>query len=305
MRFLSILFPSLKTQLHLSTVLSTAASISTTTNPILVAKGKKASTSFSSMQHAPGQDFTSWDCLKEESKSMCSDLRVAFYTALWCRIENYHSNPVCGQINPIFTSFHAYKHLMGIVGRQFYSTGTRNDRTRCEHDTVVPTGRRSSGGGESSRPPRHWPPPNSSRRQPWTSRTSETTLQGSIYHDLVPIAARKWVSEQKFPSPTFRMVFWKQVLCSSMEAWMNSSTWSLRSSRKLASSDFFFRHEVALVPPPPAAGALASSFSASISGLVSWLQRKTIKNRRKRREKPKAEKQSLGKQVPGPSGRTH
>lgn len=43
---------------------------------------------------------------------------------------------------------------------------------------------------------------------------------------------------------TFLTVFWKQFLCSSIEAWMNSWMWSLTSSRKVASSFFFFRHEV-------------------------------------------------------------
>jgi hypothetical protein len=42
---------------------------------------------------------------------------------------------------------------------------------------------------------------------------------------------------------TFWIVFLKQVLCSSIEAWMNSSMWSFRSSRKVASSVFFFRHD--------------------------------------------------------------
>lgn len=42
---------------------------------------------------------------------------------------------------------------------------------------------------------------------------------------------------------TFWIVFLKQVLCSSMEAWMNSSMWSFRSSMKVASSVFFFRHD--------------------------------------------------------------
>jgi len=43
---------------------------------------------------------------------------------------------------------------------------------------------------------------------------------------------------------TFLIVFWKQVLCSSIEAWMNSSMWSFKSSMKVASSFFFFLHEV-------------------------------------------------------------
>lgn len=43
---------------------------------------------------------------------------------------------------------------------------------------------------------------------------------------------------------TFFMVLLKQVLCSSMDAWINSSTWSLKSSKKVvASSFFFFRHD--------------------------------------------------------------
>lgn len=58
----------------------------------------------------------------------------------------------------------------------------------------------------------------------------------------------------------FLMVLVKQVLCSSIEALMNSSMWSLTSSKNEASSFFFFRHEVTAT-----GGFSACGFSDSMS----------------------------------------
>lgn len=42
----------------------------------------------------------------------------------------------------------------------------------------------------------------------------------------------------------FLIVFSKHVLCSSIEAWTNSSMWSIKSATNEASSDFFFLHDL-------------------------------------------------------------
>lgn len=58
-------------------------------------------------------------------------------------------------------------------------------------------------------------------------------------------------------------VFCKQVLCSSYEAFTNSSMWSTISPKKVVDSDFFLRHEdEACSAAAAAAGATSSDFTA-------------------------------------------
>lgn len=91
-------------------------------------------------------------------------------------------------------------------------------------------------------------------RNPWKREVSEHQM-----HDNRTKAKTK-TNFSIIVKLTFWIVFVKQVLCSSMEAWMNSSMWSFRSSRKVASSVFFFRHD-----------AIAGFLGTDGAGASVWL----------------------------------
>lgn len=80
--------------------------------------------------------------------------------------------------------------------------------------------------------------------------------QDSHHYNGQDVVVRRWrtlstVSGLAFFSATifdipniFLIVFSKHVLCSSIEAWTNSSMWSIKSATNEASSDFFFLHDL-------------------------------------------------------------
>ena len=88
-----------------------------------------------------------------------------------------------------------------------------------------------------------------SSRVPFCNNLGHTKHLELIQHQVVSKwldeVMQIWVCSKKFSQGhTFWIVFLAQLTCSSIEAWINSSMWSFKSSIKVACSFFFFRHDV-------------------------------------------------------------
>lgn len=83
---------------------------------------------------------------------------------------------------------------------------------------------------------------NTTKLVSYKSETKSTYQKFLLSKSLYSIT-KQTTNQKSKGKKTLFIVFWKQLLCSSIEAWINSSIWSFKSSKNVASSLFVFRHD--------------------------------------------------------------